>query len=222
MTPIHRQPIILHVIWATWLIPYYGRKWAPAYFGQAVVQWGSAILIAALVPIAVFSWLTPTSRQGTQKASWFFLFKAITPLLFLVIFQGIMIDPLTRIVAQWKSETQDAARFVAEAKDMAIRADTPEKRGRVAALTYQLYGIRIDWRNREGNIGSYTPSESDTAKLERRQLMNDEVNRAQGNLKRILVETKWLLAMNAVSLAVPLGVFFWRTKRSCASPSLGV
>jgi hypothetical protein len=138
------QPIILYLIWVAWLIPYFGKRLAPDYFGNAPVQWGGAILVAVLVPIAVLRWWIPVSPGGSRRTSWIFLLKAMAPLLIVLVVQGILAASLTRTVSKWAGNTERDAALVTKTRDLALNDDDPKKREKAAAAAYLFFGTRIE------------------------------------------------------------------------------
>lgn len=199
------------VLWVFWLVPLQGKKLAPEWFGSAVVQWTSAVVVAVCIPVAVLLALKLLSGRNQRRAGFGILFFACLPLVYGLFMYGIGGVVLARANVMIERSHERDLEIVAVLTDRALSGDTAERRGKSAGLLYGMFGVRGVWENGEGALERYAPTPDDEKEWERTiEVALVESNTAEmidGQLKQM----PWLFGLYLGSFSViGLAGLAWR------------
>jgi hypothetical protein len=150
--------LLVLVLFVCWLVPLQGKKLAPEFFGTAIVQWTSSVIVAICSPILVLIAFKLFSQPKRIRTAFWMIVMAWLPLLYAMVFYGIIGTMLARTNLILQRGHDRDSETIAILTDRALNEDTVASRAQAAGHLYGVFCIDPVWKNSENQLERYQPT----------------------------------------------------------------
>ena len=155
---LHTQATISTIVlWLFWLIPLQGKKLAPVLFDSSYIQWGSAIVVAVLIPVVLLISLRMLYDSGPRKTGLFFALLAFLPLVYNLVIYGVVGLLLARTQLTLLGVNERIPEAISTLTEHCHSDQEAEDREKSARMLYRAFGIQSSWKNEQGVLERYEP-----------------------------------------------------------------
>jgi hypothetical protein len=194
--------ILAWVTLAFWLVPWYGKKLFPQFFGQWAVQLTCAVIVAIVAPVAVLMGLRLIFSTNLKKAGFAIVLAAAIPILVNIGILGVGGLQLARVNIGVQRLNESDPEAIRTLIDRSTAVDSADARLKNAEVLYQCFGVQAVWKNSLGNLEQYMPAPEQEAVWRQTKETNQKILETADMLDRLMKEMQWLLTLTITSFAL--------------------